>query len=292
MAKRIPDLPLRPGQGRSRACRPRGRARRHRAHAARRPDEAQADRPRRCRFRRSCREGVCGSDAMNINGKNGLACLTNMRDLPAAVVLKPLPGLPVIRDLIVDMTQFFKQYHSIKPYLVNDDGRRPRRAPAVARGARRAQRPVRVHPVRQLLDQLPELLVEPGQVRRPGRPAAGLPLHRRQPRPGHRRASGQPGRPVPPVPLPHHHELRGRLPKGPTRRPRPSARSRNGDGCAAPSCRPSKATGLDAVDRRTRPRPPTALALPRGLLENDLFIERFFERRGRRLPRTLDGLQA
>ena len=66
-------------------------------------------------FRRSCREGVCGSDAMNINGKNGLACLTNMRTLPQTVVLKPLPGLPVIRDLIVDMTHFFKQYHSIRP---------------------------------------------------------------------------------------------------------------------------------------------------------------------------------
>jgi succinate dehydrogenase / fumarate reductase iron-sulfur subunit len=72
-------------------------------------------------FRRSCREGICGSDAMNINGKNGLACLTNMRSLPRTVVLKPLPGLPVIRDLIVDMTQFFAQYHSIKPYLINDD---------------------------------------------------------------------------------------------------------------------------------------------------------------------------
>ena len=72
-------------------------------------------------FRRSCREGICGSDAMNINGKNGLACVTNMRSLPSTVVLKPLPGLPVIRDLIVDMTQFFKQYHSIKPYLINDD---------------------------------------------------------------------------------------------------------------------------------------------------------------------------
>ena len=72
-------------------------------------------------FRRSCREGICGSDAMNINGKNGLACVTNMRSLPSTVVLKPLPGLPVIRDLFVDMTGFFKQYHSIKPWLVNDD---------------------------------------------------------------------------------------------------------------------------------------------------------------------------
>ncbi len=71
-------------------------------------------------FRRSCREGVCGSDAMNINGKNGLACLTNMRTLTGTSVLKPLPGLPVVRDLIVDMTQFFKQYNSIKPYLIND----------------------------------------------------------------------------------------------------------------------------------------------------------------------------
>ncbi len=71
-------------------------------------------------YRRSCREGVCGSDAMNINGKNGLACITNLRDLKQPIVLKPLPGLPVIRDLIVDMTQFFNQYHSIKPYLQND----------------------------------------------------------------------------------------------------------------------------------------------------------------------------
>ena len=72
-------------------------------------------------FRRSCREGVCGSDAMNINGKNGLACLTDIDELKQPIVLRPLPALPVIRDLIVDMTQFFKQYHSIKPYLINND---------------------------------------------------------------------------------------------------------------------------------------------------------------------------
>jgi succinate dehydrogenase / fumarate reductase iron-sulfur subunit len=71
-------------------------------------------------FRRSCREGICGSDAMNINGKNGLACVTNMNTLPRVVTLKPLPGLPVIRDLIVDMTGFFQQYHSIRPYLINE----------------------------------------------------------------------------------------------------------------------------------------------------------------------------
>jgi succinate dehydrogenase / fumarate reductase iron-sulfur subunit len=72
-------------------------------------------------LRKSCREGVCGSDAMNINGRNGLACITPLASLKQPVELRPLPGLPVIRDLIVDMTQFFKQYHSIRPYLINND---------------------------------------------------------------------------------------------------------------------------------------------------------------------------
>ncbi|NMM80716.1 succinate dehydrogenase iron-sulfur subunit [Acidovorax sp. SRB_14] len=72
-------------------------------------------------LRKSCREGVCGSDAMNINGRNGLACITRVRDLQEPVVLRPLPGFPIIRDLIVDMTQFFQQYHSIRPYLVNEE---------------------------------------------------------------------------------------------------------------------------------------------------------------------------
>lgn len=71
--------------------------------------------------RRSCREGVCGSDGMNINGKNGLACVTPLKDLKQPIELRPLPGLPVIRDLIVDMSQFLKHYRSIKPYLINED---------------------------------------------------------------------------------------------------------------------------------------------------------------------------
>lgn len=72
-------------------------------------------------LRRSCREGVCGSDAMNINGRNGLACITPIASLKEPIEIRPLPGLPVIRDLVVDMTQFFKQYHSVKPYLINND---------------------------------------------------------------------------------------------------------------------------------------------------------------------------
>lgn len=71
-------------------------------------------------FRRSCREGVCGSDGMNINGKNRLACITRISEVKQPIVLRPLPGVPVIRDLIVDLSPFWKQYHSIKPYLIND----------------------------------------------------------------------------------------------------------------------------------------------------------------------------
>ncbi len=70
--------------------------------------------------RRSCREGVCGSDGVNINGKNGLACTTPLAGLREPIAVRPLPGLPVIRDLIVDMSQFYRQYESIKPYLIND----------------------------------------------------------------------------------------------------------------------------------------------------------------------------
>ena len=68
-------------------------------------------------FRRSCGGGVCGSDGMNINGKNGLACTTPLTSLPSKITLRPLPGMPVIRDLVVDLSQFYKQYESIKPYL-------------------------------------------------------------------------------------------------------------------------------------------------------------------------------
>lgn len=72
-------------------------------------------------FRRSCGEGVCGSDGMNINGVNGLACVTPLDDLKQPIEIKPLPGLPVIRDLIIDMDQFYKQYRAVKPYLIVTD---------------------------------------------------------------------------------------------------------------------------------------------------------------------------
>lgn len=72
-------------------------------------------------IRKSCREGICGSDAININGRNGLACVTPVSALGSRAVLRPLPTFPVIRDLVVDMTPFYRQYWSIKPYLINDE---------------------------------------------------------------------------------------------------------------------------------------------------------------------------
>jgi succinate dehydrogenase / fumarate reductase iron-sulfur subunit len=74
-------------------------------------------------FRRSCREGVCGSDGMNMNGTNGLACVTALSEVVKGdkLVLRPLPGLPVIRDLVVDMGLFYEQYERIQPYLQNDE---------------------------------------------------------------------------------------------------------------------------------------------------------------------------
>jgi succinate dehydrogenase / fumarate reductase iron-sulfur subunit len=86
-------------------------------------------------YRRSCREGVCGSDGMNINGKNGLACITQLSETVKnnKLVLRPLPGLPVIRDLVIDMTQFYDQYRKIEPYLQTDlptEGRERLQTPA------------------------------------------------------------------------------------------------------------------------------------------------------------------
>ena len=74
-------------------------------------------------FRRSCREGVCGSDGMNINGKNGLACVTPVSEAVKKdkLTLRPMPGLPVIRDLIVDMKQFFDQLEKVQPYLITKE---------------------------------------------------------------------------------------------------------------------------------------------------------------------------
>jgi len=72
-------------------------------------------------FRRSCGEGVCGSDGMNVNGLNRLACVTPLQELKEPVTLRPFPGQPVIRDLVVDMSSFYRQYREVKPYLIRNE---------------------------------------------------------------------------------------------------------------------------------------------------------------------------
>ena len=75
-------------------------------------------------FRRSCREGVCGSDGMNINGKNRLACMTRVSSVTAGgntLTIRPLTGMQVIRDLVVDLDLFFRQYRKVRPWLINDE---------------------------------------------------------------------------------------------------------------------------------------------------------------------------
>ena len=71
-------------------------------------------------FRHSCGEGVCGSDGVNVNGSNKLACTTAVADLKEPINVRPLPGRPVIRDLVVDMSQFYAQYERVDPWLQND----------------------------------------------------------------------------------------------------------------------------------------------------------------------------
>ena len=90
----------------------------------------KADQDTSVTYRRSCREGVCGSDGLNINGKNGLACITPLSEVVKndKLTIRPLPGLPVIRDLVVDMSLFYAQYEKVQPYLQNNSP-----APAIER---------------------------------------------------------------------------------------------------------------------------------------------------------------
>ena len=86
-------------------------------------------------FRRSCAHGICGSDAMMINGRNRLACKVLVKDLKQPIAVEPMRSFPVLKDLIVDMTGFFSKYRSVKPFLINDEP-----APAAERLQSPAQR--------------------------------------------------------------------------------------------------------------------------------------------------------
>ncbi len=72
-------------------------------------------------YRRSCAHGICGSDAMRINGKNRLACKVLVKDVGKKITIEPILGLEIVKDMIVDMEPFFEHYRSVMPYLVNDE---------------------------------------------------------------------------------------------------------------------------------------------------------------------------
>ena len=144
-------------------------------------------------FRRSCREGICGSCAMNVDGVNTLACLAKIENDGSTMQVNPLPHMYVVKDLVPDMTNFYQQYKAIEPYLKTDkppEGARPRGvvlrpwrsahrrgrgegALPVEGGPQEARRHVRVHPLRVLQHLVPQLLVELGGVPRARRPDAG-----------------------------------------------------------------------------------------------------------------------
>ena len=165
-------------------------------------------------FRRSCREGVCGSCAMNIDGGNTLACTQAIEDIDGDVLVYPLPHMYVIKDLVSDFSQFWAQYESIEPWLQTE-------SPLPEREQRQDPGD------RAKLDGLwecilcaccstscPELLVEQRPLPRAGGAPAGLSLARRLARRERRRAAGSARGPVSPVPLSHDHELHQYLPQG------------------------------------------------------------------------------
>ena len=127
-------------------------------------------------LRRSCREGVCGSCAMNIGGRNTLACTHGHEDYGDKVSVSPLPSLPVVKDLVADLTLFYAQLRLHRALAAQ---RQPDAAEGVdpePRGPKQARWSLRVHPVRLLHHLLPKLLVERREISRPGGLAAGEPL--------------------------------------------------------------------------------------------------------------------
>ena len=187
-------------------------------------------------FRRSCREGICGSCSMNIGGENTLACIwywslsadsvirafSEIDKKTPSTKIYPLPHMYIVKDLVPDMNLFYQQYRSIKPWLQRKD--------KFVHGEKQlfqtieerdklvrhfelhfihsfAGRTVRVHPVRVLQHGVPVVLVERRQVPRPGRAHAGLPLDHRQSRPVRDGAARPDARRLLGFQVPHDHEL-------------------------------------------------------------------------------------
>ena len=140
-------------------------------------------------FRRSCAHGVCGSDAMVINGREALACKTLIQDVAeddgATIKIEPARHMEVQRDLMVEQDQFFGTYRAVKPFFIADEAKPApeKEYPQSDRRARRLRRSDEVHPLRRLLLRVPGHRQEP-ELHRPGGDRTGLALRLRQPRPG------------------------------------------------------------------------------------------------------------
>ena len=133
-------------------------------------------------FRRSCREGICGSCAMNIDGGNTLACLKGHDDVAGDVRIYPLPHMAVVKDLVPDLSQAYAQLRSVEPWLKADTPPPPDAERLQSKEERsQARWAVGMHPVLLLHNVMPQLLVERRPLSGPGRAAPGLSLDRRQP---------------------------------------------------------------------------------------------------------------
>jgi hypothetical protein len=165
-------------------------------------------------FRRSCREGICGSCAMNIDGTNTLACTKAIADVKGDVKIYPLPHMPVVKDLVPDLTTSTRSTPRSKPWLQTRTPRRPTKSACSRRKTAKRSTALGLHPVRLLLDVLPELLVERRSLSRPGhrccRPIAGSSTAATK-RPA---SASTISRIRSAVSLPHHHELHQDLPEG------------------------------------------------------------------------------
>ena len=162
-------------------------------------------------FRRSCAHGVCGSDAMLINGRNRLACKIRVDQLGRKISVAPLPGLPVVKDLVVDMDDFFAKFKSVMPFQI-DDGVMPERERLQSPEDRaRYDDTTKCILCAACTSSCPSFWAKPG-VRRAGGDRERASLHLRHARPGRRRAPGDPGRRERRLALPHDLQLHGRLP--------------------------------------------------------------------------------
>ena len=165
-------------------------------------------------FRRSCREGICGSCAMNIDGINTLACIYGLDEVKGDVKIYPLPHMPVVKDLIPDLTHFYAQHASIMPWLETKTNRPAKEWRQSIEDRKKLDGLYECVMCASCSTSCPSYWWNSDRYPWAGRASACLPLDHRLARRGHGRAAGCAGGPVQAVPLPHDHELRQDLPQG------------------------------------------------------------------------------